>query len=539
MAEYGNHLIESTIAEIPGLKEFLQYRPADEELGESIDRFRKVWESNEPLPQKYADELRALSSQYFGIKRRDGFSISHVNFLHIDDSELLMEFTNEASKILYKFDEEDLRVCFLADKYRNVDHPYICMEFVRVFNRRRLFHKSSPFLVNAANSTFANPNRYWDNREAIYGSMLLLHSIYAMLSGESLSTLTLSTGRAVRPLLLEYYYLLLSRVIYWPKEIGNPELDDIGLPIALRHKIGALYKRIEMMEQDGDFFLEDAPNQTIPEILCVSDYYLAHEFCYSMGVLGRESQFKRDSRIRYDAITPKYHRPYRTSISDGKDACIELSHRYCKKYIKGEFALSSEEIEELIALAIDSELSKGSSINLKPYSEEIDKYLIDNGIECFYHFTEKENLESIRKNGGLLSHSKCLYDAVQVNTKGNMLYLRGKDASQFLEDYTRLSFCKNHPLARKRMSEGANLVLLKISPMVATFEGTLFADRDAAFEHIHGPSLADLKRVRLSAVKKPIVLPDDTDYSYCQAEIMVHSFLPKEFILNLDYPEEI
>ena len=118
-----------------------------------------------------------------------------------------------------------------------------------------------------------------------------------------------------------------------------------------------------------------------------------------------------------------------------------------------------------------------------------------------------------------------------------MRHLRNKDAEFFLEDYVRLSFCKRHPLIEGRTG---NLVLLKFKIDVALFESTLFSDRDAALdEHQHGNRFEDLLKVRLDATNRTITDSTDPDFAYSQAEIMVKTFIPQEFIVNLYEPEYI
>ena len=81
-------------------------------------------------------------------------------------------------------------------------------------------------------------------------------------------------------------------------------------------------------------------------------------------------------------------------------------------------------------------------------------------------------------------------------------------------------------------------MLLKFKIEIALYESALFSDRDAALdEHEHGNRYEDLLKVRLDATKRTITDANDPDFAYCQAEIMVKSFIPQEYIVNLYDPE--
>jgi hypothetical protein len=112
--------------------------------------------------------------------------------------------------------------------------------------------------------------------------------------------------------------------------------------------------------------------------------------------------------------------------------------------------------------------------------------------------------------------------------------LRDKDAEFFLEDYVRLSICERHPLIEGRTGD---LVLFKVKVDVAVLDSTLFSDRDAADnDHQHGPNFEDLKKIHMDAVKSHISNINDPEYVFMQAEIMVKSFIPQEYIINFDNP---
>lgn len=178
----------------------------------------------------------------------------------------------------------------------------------------------------------------------------------------------------------------------------------------------------------------------------------------------------------------------------------------------------------------------------KPEANNILELLRFNNIECFYHFTDFRNLESIRRYGGLYSWLYCENNGIKIPKPGGDSSSRNLDVNHRLQDYVRLSFCKDHPMAfNVHHRSGANLCLLAISPKVASFKDTLFSNINAADnDEKHGGQLADLKSlVNFDAVKREYVRKDDVIFKEHQAECMVKTFLPKEFILNLDNPCEM
>ena len=176
----------------------------------------------------------------------------------------------------------------------------------------------------------------------------------------------------------------------------------------------------------------------------------------------------------------------------------------------------------------------------KKNSESFRQLLASHGIRYFYHFTDERNLDSIRKYGGLLSWKSCNTYGVEIPSPGGDLQSRQLDKKYNLQDYVRLSFCEDHPMAHRHKIAGKRLVLLKIKTDVALWERTLFSDINATDSNHHvGGSLYDLKRVNFVAVKKTYVSRDDNDFKHHQAEILVKTVIPKEFIVNLDNPEYI
>lgn len=173
----------------------------------------------------------------------------------------------------------------------------------------------------------------------------------------------------------------------------------------------------------------------------------------------------------------------------------------------------------------------------KPEKDAIIRLLDENNIHCFYHFTAKDNLALIKKHGGLYSWWSLKQKKIDVPFLGGEGFGQQLDMRYGLQDYVRLSFCDDHPMIFKHQQNGIDLVLLKIDTEVATWKGTLFSDINATDnDHHHGDALSDLRMVDFHAVKRNFVRRDDEDFKPHQAEIMVKTFIPIQYIKNIDSP---
>lgn len=168
------------------------------------------------------------------------------------------------------------------------------------------------------------------------------------------------------------------------------------------------------------------------------------------------------------------------------------------------------------------------------------QYLSEHNVHCFYHFTDERNLPSIKKFRGLYSWYYCSKHNIEIPNAGGDSISRNLDRIHNLQDYVRLSFCDDHPMAWKKQKEGADLVLLRIKVGVAAFQDTLFSDMNAADSNeIHGGDLAALKRVDIKATQRNYVSRNDPDFRAHQAECMVKTFVPIEYIENINNPDYI
>ena len=168
---------------------------------------------------------------------------------------------------------------------------------------------------------------------------------------------------------------------------------------------------------------------------------------------------------------------------------------------------------------------------------EFSAILRRHGITKLYHFTDRDNLESIIKHGGLYSWADCDEKGIKIPKPGGGSLSRDLDARDSLQHYVRVSFTTQHPMMYVAMNDGriTNPVVLEIDPEVIYDEGTRYADMNATRNGAHvGGTLEDFGRIHFTSVKarKHFDLDED-EQPYFQAEVLVKSFIPLKYITNI------
>lgn len=174
------------------------------------------------------------------------------------------------------------------------------------------------------------------------------------------------------------------------------------------------------------------------------------------------------------------------------------------------------------------------SSELKEDWRSFKQILIDNRVKCLYHFTDVRNIPSIKRHGGLLSWYYCHTHGIVIPCQGGDSDSMNLDEKYGLEDYVRLSFCDDHPMAYRLKKSGSNIVVLRVSIDVALLKDTQFSDMNAADKrHTHGKRLEHLQMVDFDATKMHYLRNDDPNFKPHQAEVMVKTFIPLKYIENI------
>ena len=169
--------------------------------------------------------------------------------------------------------------------------------------------------------------------------------------------------------------------------------------------------------------------------------------------------------------------------------------------------------------------------------QELLDILHKNGITKLYHFTDRANLESIIKNGGLYSWADCEKKGISIPKPGGTVDLsRSLDSRDGLQNYVRLSFVKDHPMMFVAMNEGriSNPVILEIDIDAALWENSLYADRNTTKNGANvGGDIDDLNAVRFSVFRRRYFDLEEEGKTYYKAEVLVKNHIPLSAITNI------
>lgn len=174
------------------------------------------------------------------------------------------------------------------------------------------------------------------------------------------------------------------------------------------------------------------------------------------------------------------------------------------------------------------------SSQLKDDWQDFKNVLNENDIKYLYHFTDARNINSIKQHGGLYSWYYCHTHHITIPHPGGDEQSRNRDTLYGLEDYVRLSFCDDHPMAHKLEKKGCSIRLLKIKAEVALLKDVQFSNMNAADKrHIHGKTIEYLQTVDFDATRMHYLRNTDPNFKKHQAEVMVKTFIPLKYIENL------
>lgn len=138
--------------------------------------------------------------------------------------------------------------------------------------------------------------------------------------------------------------------------------------------------------------------------------------------------------------------------------------------------------------------------NWQKYKTVLDEHRITK----LYHFTDRDNLESIIKNGGLYSWMDCERKGIKINKPGGGELSRSLDRKDNLQDFVRVSFTTQHPMMYVAMKEGriSNPVILEIDREVIFWSDTKYADSNATRNDAHiGNGIDDFLRIHFNSIK--------------------------------------
>lgn len=163
--------------------------------------------------------------------------------------------------------------------------------------------------------------------------------------------------------------------------------------------------------------------------------------------------------------------------------------------------------------------------------------LNQHNITTFYHFTDKANISSIKKHGGLFSWKHMDKEGIVVPYPGSGPAAR-QEAIQFgLTDFVSVSFASDLPMKHVAIRDGRikNPVTLRISLDVAYFENSLFTTMNAADNRtIKGGSIENLRMLKFHLYNRHYFSLEGDDKKYYQSEVLVKTWIPIDYITNIN-----
>jgi len=206
-----------------------------------------------------------------------------------------------------------------------------------------------------------------------------------------------------------------------------------------------------------------------------------------------------------------------------------------KKRKQEEFAKCEEERKKTIAK------KKEESRRAKLYKVDYQSYkniLSNNNISVLYHFTDRGNLDSIKKHGALFSWEYCLNNNIKVPYPGGDELSHSLDRRYNLENHIRLSFTPSHPMMFIAMNQNRinHPVVLEINPEVIYWKNTKYADKNATRNDSNiGSRVNDFRRIRFEIARQNNHFNlDESNKPYFQAEVLVLEKIPMRYINNIN-----
>lgn len=168
---------------------------------------------------------------------------------------------------------------------------------------------------------------------------------------------------------------------------------------------------------------------------------------------------------------------------------------------------------------------------------KVEQILKENNIDRLYHSTATANVDSIKKQNGLLS-LKRLQERKCAVTFASSESSRFIDAKKGVADYVHLSFESYYPMMKKAVSEGnlASYTMLMISPIVALLEDTMFTEMNLVTTAVTPTKdLNVLKRIPFKKFHNKYywTLSEEDKKSY-MAEVLVKGYVSSNAIINWD-----
>ena len=553
--------INSLANRLPALSEFLKDYSSNPNFTEIISLFEEehMKELRLQRPMRYI--VDSIKRSFQSIMEKRVGALHYVSTEHsINDKDLLKDFFKDAKNSFFSKDlnREDCQEFLL--RYIHSMHPYIDAEIGNRYLKYGQYKVAFIFYTHVFRHIFSSPNLYWHNPEGIFGCASTIETIVNIYyDNVSVSEASVDNSRLAP--IAELCYLLASRIVYWDdlSKLNDFLYVEGKLPIRKQDKIHFYSTRVFLLEKFPLVFRAIGLSESDIIYMLLADLYDLHQLAHEENLVGENSLYLQ--KVNKIITTHKVNEDdnIQRAYNIGKERCDNFAYSLYLKYTKGEYCLHWEDVRSLLPSQMSSDiegipsyspdnipyiLTNEREVNyetrFKKERKAIHDYLDSKGIKYFYHFTERNKLPSIIKQGGIISYKKCLDLGIVIPSTSDMSKSRDVDASFDLQDYVRVSYCRYLPkIAERKLDEDKDWVLLRISTEVAELEETMFTDMEATRkEHHHGAQYEDLLKVNIEATQRPVT-ELDPEYWQNQAEVMIKERIPMKYILNITNPENL
>lgn len=303
-----------------------------------------------------------------------------------------------------------------------------------------------------------------------------------------------------------------------------------------KQQVKELIGRIENLINQGN--LQEAQSQLVKAANSIASLRNPdqkksfREKLEALKVKFRDRQIQEEAKRQAEELKKQQEEAERKRLAEEAKREEEKVRREQAEIIRKQQEEAQKKKEEEKKQALQRLLAKKSDW------QDFAHVLQANGITTLYHFTDRANIKSIRENGGLYSWYHCDRNNITILKPGGSVKSRELDRRYNLHDYVRLSFAKNHPMMFVARGDERNLnpIILEVNIEPCFWIETKFSDMNAAKTgHKSGKELVDLSRVHFHTVKQLNHFGlDEIERPYYQAEILVKTWIPIEFITNIN-----
>ncbi|MCC7454968.1 MAG: DUF4433 domain-containing protein [Crocinitomix sp.] len=209
-------------------------------------------------------------------------------------------------------------------------------------------------------------------------------------------------------------------------------------------------------------------------------------------------------------------------------------------FLKINIEADNKQIDLLVELKQKEELEireRVKGIQLKSNWQLYVNVILDNGIEYLYHFTDITNIDSIKQAQGLYSWAFSDLHKIAILRPGGDELSRNLDKRKGVENYVRLSFCKNHPMEYVAKKEGRikNSVKLLCDTELIYHVGTKYCNMNATKnEAIISDNIEYFQNINFGVCKRNYLDLTPIEKSQYQSEVLAYEHVPMKYIHNLN-----